>query len=96
MMYYVNVLNSRNVIFPPFSTSLFPSISPTFEQFLLPVLFIQVDDNRSRRFLALLLPPSYKALLQRQEAVHLIAHQQHTSVLCPVLHHLGPGRCVPG
>lgn len=76
--------------------SSFSQISPTFEQFLLPVLFVQVDDDGSRCFLALLLPAGHKALLQRQEAVHLVAHQQHPSILSPVLHHLGPGRCVPG
>lgn len=47
---------------------------PTFEQFLLPVLLVQVDDHRPHRLLALLLPPGHKALLQRQEAVHLVAH----------------------
>lgn len=63
----------------------------TFHEFLLSVLFIQVNNNRPSRLFRFSLLPHHEALLHGQQAVHLVTHQQHTSISGPLIHHLGPG-----
>lgn len=67
----------------------------TFHELLLPVLLIQVDDDRPGGFFRLPLAASDEALLQREEAVHFIPHQQHAAITRPLLYHLRPGHRRP-
>ena len=66
-------------------------VALTFEKLLLAVFLIQVDDDRPGGLLSLPLAPGHETLLEGQQAVHLVPHQQHASVTTPVLHHLRPG-----
>lgn len=68
---------------------------PTFQKLLLPVFLIQVNNDRASLFLCFLLPASGKGLLQWEETVHLISHQQHTTLYHPVIHHLCTCSCCP-
>lgn len=65
----------------------------TFEKLLLAVLFVQVDDDGPRGLLGLPLAARDEALLERQQAIHLVAHEQHAAVTTPLLHHLRPRCC---
>lgn len=62
----------------------------TFHELLLPIFFIQVNDDWPGRLLRFSLLAHNKTLFHWQQAVHLITHEQHTSVSGPVFHNLGP------
>lgn len=69
----------------------------TFHELLLSIFFIQVNNDRSCWLLRFPLLAHHKALLHGQQTVHLITHQQHSSISGPVLHNFSPGqRCSGG
>lgn len=67
----------------------------TFHQLLLPVLLVQIDDDGPCGFFRLSLAAGDEALLQREQPVHFITHEQHAAITRPLLYHLRTGHCRP-